>query len=462
MKHLKLLLVVTVATTIGFFSAITYSQIESRPSDGGPKKEKKGENEYYKEQLLKDVMSLVKQDYVEEKSDQELAEAAAKGLLSSLDPHSSYMDEDDTKNLQVETKGEFGGVGIEITVENPIIKVVSPIEDTPAFRAGLKPGDYISKIDGTSVIGFSIEEVVKKLRGKPGTKVSLTILRKGEKNPLEKTLMREIIKVKAVRSDRFGNVMYVKINTFSEKALSGLKAEMTKLKTQIGEKNVNGLVLDLRNDPGGLLDQAVAVSDLFLDEGKIIVSFKGRDKNNEKVIKDGEKESMIPGVPIVVLVNEGSASASEIVAGALQDNHRAVIMGSRSFGKGSVQTVIPLSSGHGALRLTTSLYYTPSGKSIQAHGIEPDIKVSEAKIEKHDTARLMESESELRGHIKVAEGVVTQAQNEDLSLYEKDYQVARAVDLVRGVSLYKKAANETTSHIQIKNKDLEPRKSGLR
>jgi carboxyl-terminal processing protease len=268
----------------------------------------------------------------------------------------------------------------------------------------------------------------------------VTILRKGEKAPLEKTLTRQIIKVKAVKSAKFGDVAYIKINTFSEQAAQGLESELKRLKTEIGEKKFKGLVLDLRNNPGGLLDQAIKVSDIFLDSGQTIVSIKGRATEN-KEYRDSENQTLIPNSPIVVLIDEGSASASEIVAGALQDNNRAVVMGLKSFGKGSVQTVIPLDKNRGALRLTTSLYYTPSGKSIQAHGIDPDIEVVNAKIEKQLQDR--DSEADLSGHIEgqlqeaLQEAKKERLGDDNIDLYAQDYQLARAVDLVRGVMVYK-------------------------
>ena len=345
--------------------------------------------------------------------------------------------------MQVQTKGEFGGVGIEITVEMSVVKVVSPIEDTPAFKAGIKSGDYITKIDSKNAIGLSIEEVVKKLRGKPGSSVKVTILRKGEKAPLEKTLTRQVITVKAVRSAKFKDVAYIKINTFSEQAYSGLVSELKKLKSQIGDKNLKGLVLDLRNNPGGLLDQAIKISDAFLNKGQTIVSIKGRTAD-AKEYKDAAGENLVSGLPIAILINEGSASASEIVAGALQDHKRAIVMGVRSFGKGSVQTVIPLEKNHGALRLTTSLYYTPNGKSIQAHGIEPDIEVTSAKIEKQVNLS-KDSEADLKGHIEaqlqeaIEEAKTEKLGDDNLAIYDQDYQLARAIDLVRGVGIYESA-----------------------
>lgn len=439
MKNLKLSVIIVISTLIGFVSAMSFSQIQIKPI----KFEEKKIVEVDQQGFLQDVISRVKKDYVDEKTDQQLSEAAANGILTSLDPHSSYLNEESLKDMQVQTKGEFGGLGIEITVDLSVIKVVSAIEDTPAFRADVKSGDYITKVDDKSVVGMSIEEVVKKLRGKPGTKVTITILRKGEKVPLVKTIKREIIKVKAVKASKFKDVAYIKINTFSEQAYYGLVQELKKLKSQIGDKNLKGLVLDLRNNPGGLLDQSVKVSGAFLEQDRTIVSISGRDKVDTKYYKSEEAENLIPNVPIVVLINEGSASASEIVAGALQDNHRAIVMGIKSFGKGSVQTVIPLSQNHGALRLTTALYYTPSGKSIQAHGIEPDIIVTDAKIEKQSKILDRDSEADLKGHIEVQvqEAVLEankqqQIGDDNLDLYDKDYQLARAIDLLRGVNVY--------------------------
>lgn len=433
-KNLKISAIIIASVFVGFSSAVSLSQIEIKKIQFDEKNVEEDQKEF-----LNDIISRVKKDYVDEKTDRQLAEAAADGLLTSLDPHSSYLNEEALREMQVQTKGEFGGVGIEITLELSVVKVVAAIEDTPAFKVGVKSGDYITKINDKSIVGISIEEVVKKLRGKPGTKVKITILRKGEKAPLEKTITRQVIKVKAVKSAKFKDVAYIKINTFSEQAASGLAVEMKKLKTQIGEKNLKGLVLDLRNNPGGLLDQAIKVSDAFLNKDLVIVSIKGRGAEAREY-KDEADQTLVPNLPIVVLINEGSASASEIVAGALQDHHRAVVMGIKSFGKGSVQTVIPLEKNRGALRLTTSLYYTPSGKSIQAHGIEPSIEVIAAKIEKQKVDR--DSEADLKGHIEVQlqdaleEAKKEQVSDDNLDLYSQDYQLARAVDLIRGVDVY--------------------------
>lgn len=441
-NFIKIAAVVVISTVFGFFSAMSFAQIQIKQIKFG---ESSGDSD--QKEFLQEVIKKVKSDYVEEKTDKQLSEAAASGILSNLDPHSSYLNEEGYKDIQVQTKGEFGGLGIEVTMELSVVKVVAAIEGTPAYRAGVQSGDYISKIDDKSVVGLSLEDAVKKMRGKPGTKVAITILRKGEKAPLVKTITREIIKVKAVKSARFKDVAYVKINTFSEQAYSGLLTELKKLKSQIGEDKLRGFVLDLRNNPGGLLDQAIKISDLFLNKDKTIVSIRGRDKSQAKYYKDAADEDLIAGVPIVILVDSGSASASEIVSGALQDNNRAIVMGVKSFGKGSVQTVIPLDKNHGALRLTTALYYTPSGKSIQAHGIEPDIIVSSAKIEKPKTVE-RDSEADLNGHIEVQikEAVDAAKKNkiddDNLELYSQDYQLARAIDLLRGVSIYQSSTKE--------------------
>jgi carboxyl-terminal processing protease len=437
MKNLKLAIIVFVSIFAGFFSAISSAQLQQVSSK--PVKSK------YSEDLLNQVLERVKNDYVDEKTQDQLIEAAASGVLSSLDPHSSFLNLEDLKEMNVHTKGEFGGVGIEITTDMSVAKVVSAIEDTPAYRAGIKSGDYIVRIDGKSTYSMKIDEIVKKIRGKVNSPVKLTIYRKGEKDPLEKTVFRRIIKIKPIKSSRFNDVAYIKITNFSEKTFADLQSELKKLKNQIGEKNLKGLVLDLRNNPGGLLDQAIEVSAGFLDKEKVVVSVKGK----AGILKEFQTENdqfLIPNLPMVVLINEGSASASEIVAGALQDHKRAVIMGSKSFGKGSVQTVIPLENNQGAIKMTTALYYTPSGRSIQAMGIEPDIELSQASIEKQkDLER--DSEADLKGHIEIniKDSIEKTAKSskeknkivdENIDVYQKDYQLARALDLIRGIGLY--------------------------
>ena len=437
MKNLKLAIIVFVSIFAGFFSAISFAQMQGASSKSIKNK--------YSEDLLSQVLERVKKDYVDEKTQDQLIEAAASGVLSSLDPHSSFLNAEDLKEMSIHTKGEFGGVGIEITTDMSVAKVVSAIEDTPAYRAGIKSGDYIVRIDGKSTYSMKIDEIVKKIRGKVNSPVKLTIYRKGEKEPLEKTIIRRIIKIKPIKSNRFNDVAYIKITNFSERTFIDLQTELKKLKTQIGEKNLKGLVLDLRNNPGGLLDQAIEVSAGFLDKEKVVVSVKGK----AGILKEFQTENdqfLIPNLPMVVLINEGSASASEIVAGALQDHKRAVIMGSKSFGKGSVQTIIPLENNQGALKMTTALYYTPLGRSIQATGIEPDIELSQASIEKQkDLER--DSEADLKGHIeiKIQDSIEktaksfkekTKIADENIDIYQKDYQLARALDLVRGIGLY--------------------------
>ncbi len=436
MNKIKIFFVIAFSIVVGFFSAFSLSQIQLKPL------ELKNNSDNQKS-FFEDVVSKVKKEYVDEKTDKELYEASANGLLKALDPHSSYLSKDDFKEMQVQTKGEFGGLGIEITMEHQLVKIISAIDETPAALAGVKSGDYISRIDDKTVIGLTIEDVVKKLRGKPNTEVKITILRKGEKAPIEKSIKRDIIKVKAVKSMKFNDIVYVKINTFSQQASSGLMKSLKSTISEIGEEKTKGIILDLRNNPGGLLDEAVKVSEIFLDKNQTIVSIRGRDKQKEIFYKDDKNQDLVANFPIVVLVNAGSASASEIVAGALQDNQRAIIMGEKSFGKGSVQTVIPLEKNNGAIRLTTALYYTPSGKSIQAYGIEPDIIAEDAKIEKNGDSK-HESEADLEGHIEVQikkehlDAKKNQLQDDNFELYAKDYQLARAIDLIRGIYVHDK------------------------
>jgi carboxyl-terminal processing protease len=429
---------------VAFYSVISYSQNKSSKLE--PEKTEviqKNKSDY--NLFLQDIIAKVKKDYVEEKTDQQLAEAAAKGILSSLDPHSDYLNDSELKEMQVQTKGEFGGVGIEITSEFSLIKVISAIDGTPAAKAGIKSGDYISRVNGKSVVGTKISDVVGKLRGKPNTKVTVTVLRKGENAPFDVVLQRENIHIKAVKSSKENDVAYIKINSFSEQSYSGMVSELKKVTGEIGQDKLKGIVLDLRNNPGGLLDEAVKISDFFLDKGQVIVSISGKNKSESRVYRDDSNQTVTNNVPVVVLINEGSASASEIVAGALQDNHRAIILGVKSFGKGSVQSVIPLLENQGALKMTTALYYTPSGKSIQAQGIEPDVIATEAKIEKvkKDDIENVRSEASLDGHLKnqisneIELSNKSQLGDDNFGLYDKDYQLARAIDLLRGISVYK-------------------------
>ncbi len=388
--------------------------------------------------LFGDVFERVRSEYVEEVDDKELIENALNGMLSNLDPHSSYLSEEKFKEMKVETSGEFGGLGIEVTMENGLVKVVSPIDDTPAFRAGIQAGDYISKINSQAVMGMTLSEAVKEMRGKVGSTIDLVILREGEEAPLDITIVRDIIKIKSVRSHTEGTVGYIRVTTFNQNTGPGVRKAIQDINDELGDK-ISGFVLDLRNNPGGLLTQAIEVSDAFLDKGEI-VSQRGRlEEDTER--KNSTPGDLAAGLPIVVLINGGSASASEIVAGALQDHKRAIVMGTQSFGKGSVQTVIPL-PGKGAMRLTTARYYTPSGTSIQAKGITPDIVVEQAKIESYDEKFKRMRESDLRGALKNEEETkkakkAQDASNDNTEEEEpKDYQLTRAIDLLTALSLY--------------------------
>lgn len=406
---------------------------------------KNNDNAYELLNLFGEVFERVKDDYVEDVENDQLIENAINGMLSSLDPHSGYLSNKAFKEMQVQTKGEFGGLGIEVTMENGLVKVVSPIDDTPAFKAGILAGDYISHIDGEQVLGLSLSEAVEKMRGRVGTKIDLTILREGASEPMEKTITRDIIKIQTVKSRIEGeDVGYLRVTAFSEQTSVNLKKEIKKIKKDLG-KDLQGYVLDLRNNPGGLLDQAIEVADIFLNKGEI-VSTRGRVAGSGKRY-DATTGDMTNAKPVVVLINAGSASASEIVAGALQDHDRAIVMGVKSFGKGSVQTVIPL-TGHGAMRLTTSRYYTPSGRSIQAEGIEPDIEVKQAKLEYVEQSKYFRTEKSLDGHLENDDNgkksgtnvkkLLTKASKDDKEKLPDDYQLSRAVDLIRGLNVFGK------------------------
>ena len=395
--------------------------------------------ETYKQvKLFGDVFERVRADYVEEVSDEKLIEAAIRGMLSSLDPHSSYLDPKSFQDMRVQTKGEFGGLGIEVTMENGLVKVVSPIDDTPAFRAGVQAGDLISHLDGEPVLGLTLAEAVEKMRGPVNTDLVLTI-RRDDKEPFDVTITRDIITVQSVRSRFERDVGYLRITSFNEQTSPGLEQAIEQIAKEANGK-LKGYVLDLRNNPGGLLDQAIAVSDTFLDHGEI-VSTRGRHPDDAQRYNAREGD-LIGGLPIVVLINGGSASASEIVAGALQDHGRAIVMGTKSFGKGSVQTIIPL-SGSGAMRLTTSRYYTPSGRSIQATGIEPDIVVHQARLEPLDSAD-SRREQDLRGALKneksEEDGGPDQPDAAPDEENVEDYQLSRAIDLLQGLSLFQQRA----------------------
>jgi carboxyl-terminal processing protease len=384
---------------------------------------------------ISSAIERIRSDYVEKPDDAKLVEAAINGMLTSLDPHSSYMDAKSFRDMQVNTQGKFGGLGMEVTMEDGLIKVISPIADTPAARAGILSGDIITQIDAEAVQGLTLNKAVDKMRGDVKTSVKLTILRKDRKDPLELNITREIITVKSVKFRQEDDVGYIQITQFNEQTTENLRNALDSLKKDVGEDKLKGYVLDLRNDPGGLLDQAIGVCDTFLDKGEI-VSTRGRNPEDTK--RWGARHSDITkGKRLVVLINGGSASASEIVAGALQDHKRATLLGTRSFGKGSVQTVIPIGND-AAIRLTTARYYTPLGRSIQAKGIEPDIKVLEAipdDLKGKDEAK---GEASLRGHLSNDKG-------EDLSASQayvasdpaKDTQLMAALDLLRGKAITK-------------------------
>jgi len=345
--------------------------------------------------LFGDVFERVRADYVDQVTDKQLIDNALNGMLTGLDPHSGYMDAAQFRDMQVQTNGEFGGLGIEVSEDSGLIKVISPIDDTPAAKAGIKPGDIITALDGKTVVGLSLADAVQRMRGAPNTRIVLTIKRAGIDKPIEVALMREIIHIQVVKSRlEANNVGYIRLSQFTEQADAGIKQAVAKLKQQAGGK-LNALVLDLRNDPGGLLEQAVAVASTFVGQGEIVSTRARHPEQSQRW--DAKGADIIPGIPMVVLVNNGSASSSEIVAGALQDHRRAVLLGERTFGKGSVQTVIPL-PGNGAMRLTTARYYTPSGRSIQGLGITPDVKVAETP---HPEAHFgPEREADLNGTIK--------------------------------------------------------------
>ncbi len=390
------------------------------------------ENTFRQLELFGDIFERVRADYVDEVGDEQLIEAAINGMLSSLDPHSAYLNEKNYRDMQVQTRGEFGGLGIEVTMEQGLVKVVSPIDDTPAHRAGLKPGDFITHLDGDAVLGMNLSAAVERMRGRVNTDIILTIRREGEE-PFDVTITRAVITIQSVRSRVENDVGYIRITNFNEQSQPGLERAISKITEELGDRLV-GYVLDLRNNPGGLLTQAVSVSDSFLERGEI-VSTRGREEGEASRF-NASPGDLAGGLPVVVLINEGSASASEIVAGALQDHRRAIVVGTRSFGKGSVQTIMPI-PGAGAMRLTTARYYTPSGRSIQQTGIEPDIFVEQARLEPVETSRRLREEN-LRNALTNENGPeeagapsATQIDNAE------DYQLTRAMDLLRGIALYR-------------------------
>lgn len=456
----------TAAAVVAFLAVpafVVLGQDKAAPKPAGGDK-----SELYQQlNLFGDVLERVRRDYVEPPDEKALMENAINGMLSSLDPHSSYMNPKVYKDMQIQTRGEFGGLGIEVTMENGVIKVVSPIDDTPAAKAGIQAGDLIFALDGEPVQGLTLQEAVDRMRGKVGSTIKISVRRASVKEPFDVSLTRETIKVKSVRFRLEGDVGYIRVTSFTEQSTSGVLDAIEKIKKEAGSK-LKGYVLDLRNNPGGLLDQAISMSDAFLEKGEI-VSVKAR-KAEDVQRWNAKAGDVTGGLPIVVLVNGGSASASEIVAGALQDHRRAIILGTRTFGKGSVQTIMQVTGG-GAIRLTTALYFTPSGRSIQKEGIKPDIEVEQAKVETIQQ-RMSFREENLRRSItnpnekpgdkdKPAEAPkpeagktdpakpadkdkpAAQAGDPDEPPKESvaDYQLLRALDLIRGISLYSSRAN---------------------
>ena len=383
--------------------------------------------------LFGDIFERVRSHYVEKPDDSKLVEGAVNGMLNGLDPHSSYLDPKNFRDMQIQTRGEFGGLGIEVTMEDGLIKVVAPIDDTPAAKAGIRAGDVITHLDDEAVQGLTLNQAVEKMRGAPNTKITLKVMRKGVDKPLDIAIVRDVILVRPVRSKVEDDVGYIRITQFNDQTTEGLKKAIKDLTDQIPADKLKGFVLDLRNNPGGLLDQAISVSDAFLERGEI-VSTRGRDPDETQRF-NARPGDLIKGKPVIVLINGGSASASEIVAGALQDHKRATLVGTRSFGKGSVQTIIPLGPGNGALRLTTARYYTPAGRSIQAKGIVPDIEVLQ-DVPEEVKARMsgdIKGESSLRGHLKAAEGDEKGGSQSYVPTDTKDDKALnKALELLRG------------------------------
>ncbi len=396
--------------------------------------------------LFGDIFERIRSAYVEDVDEGQLIESAINGMLTSLDPHSSYMPPSDFDSMQVQTRGEFGGLGIEVTQENGFVKVVSPIDDTPAANAGVMAGDFITKVDGDNTLGLTLDEAVEKMRGPVGSEIIITIAREGVDEPFDVSIIRDTIKIKAVRARNEGNTVVLRVSSFTDQTYVNLQDSIAKRIEELGgEENVTGFVIDLRNNPGGLLKQAILVSDAFLDKGEI-VSTRGRDTRDSERF-NATQGDLTNGKPIVVLINGGSASASEIVAGALQDHHRAIVVGTRSFGKGSVQTIMPL-QGEGAIRLTTARYYTPSGRSIQKLGVSPDILVEQRppseEATSDDEPASPRFESDLRGSLtndsltdderKLLEEE-RKEQEDAAKLRDQDYQLSYALDILKGLSV---------------------------
>ena len=428
-SNIRTLLVLTTGLILGLTLAIGHGVFADKNSA------KSGVLPLEELRSFTEVFARIKKDFVEEVSDKELLENAIRGMLSGLDPHSSYLDAEGYKDLQVGTTGEFGGLGIEVGMEDGFVKVIAPIDDTPAQRAGVKAGDLIIRLDEKPVKGMTLHQAVNIMRGKVGTDILLTIIREGEEKPLKITITRDTIKVRSVRhrtlEKGFG---YVRISQFQSRTGESVVKAIDKLKEE-NDGKLNGMILDLRNNPGGVLKAAVDVSDAFLDKG-LIVYTKGRIADSEMKF-DATPQRQLDGAPLVILVNGGSASASEIVAGALQDHKRAIILGTRTFGKGSVQTILPLNN-ETALKLTTARYYTPSGRSIQAEGIEPDIVLEPIKVTEVEGADERLKEADLSGHLENGNGDETNGQKKKeskLSLAQTDYQLYEALNILKGLQI---------------------------
>jgi carboxyl-terminal processing protease len=420
----KILLPIGLAASIiaGSFTALPHSAMAQSSQDA---------ETFRQLELFGDIFERVRSFYVDETVDKALIEEAINGMLASLDPHSNYLNEESYRDMQVQTRGEFGGLGIEVTMDQGLIRVIAPIDETPAARAGVQAGDFITHIDGIPILGMNLNEAIDLMRGPVNTDIEISISREGV-DPFNVVLVRDVIRIQSVRSRVLGDVAYVRVTSFNEQAEEGLIREIGEMRAEIGD-DMKGLVVDLRNNPGGLLDQAVKISDAFLDQGEI-VSTKARSEGGDSRY-NATVGDLADGLPVVVLINGGSASASEIVAGALQDHHRAVIMGTQSFGKGSVQTIVPI-PGHGAMRLTTARYYTPSGISIQGTGISPDILVEQVNIEAVDQPGGLREEDlrnalENPGDVPVVEG----DQSHGRELAPEDYQLSRAIDMIHGIAL---------------------------
>jgi len=415
---------------LGAVAVTTLSQLPLRVSGSA---NAAATDTYRQLNLFGDVFERVRSDYVETPDDAQLIESAINGMLTSLDPHSSYMSPKSFRDMQVQTRGEFGGLGIEVTMEDGLVKVVSPIDDTPAFKAGVLAGDLITYIDGEQVQGLTLNQAVEKMRGAVNTDIVITVRREGAAEPFDITITRDVIRIRSVRWREEGDVGYVRVTQFNEQTFDGLKKAVNEISSKISSSDLKGYIIDLRNNPGGLLDQAIAVSDAFLERGEI-VSTRGRNAD-ETQRYNARSGDLVNGKPVIILVNGGSASASEIVAGALQDHRRATILGTRSFGKGSVQTIIPLGA-NGAIRLTTARYYTPSGESIQAKGIVPDIEALQELPEELKGRVETRGEAGLRGHLNAEDGDEQSGSQAYVPAdKDKDTQLKLALDLLRGIQV---------------------------